>query len=185
MFDSQQALAFANTRLDRPAGPVDRLAGRDAASLWLAQDLGYPRQRPLRAVEHAELLGLRDSSRRLIRARGAGIPPPAEDLAAVNRASAAAPRAEQLGADWQRSVQFTATGSSSPRDFTELISGLASATIALAANPPASIAECGADDCVMLFLRTDPRRHWHSDRCGNRMRAARSYARRRPTTPAR
>lgn len=66
------------------------------------------------------------------------------------------PRAEQLGADWQHSVQFTATGSANPRDLTELLSGLASAAIGLAANPPAKIAECAADDCVVLFPCTDP-----------------------------
>ena len=45
MFDSQQALAFVNTRLDRPGGLVDQLAGPDAASRWLAQNLGYSPQR--------------------------------------------------------------------------------------------------------------------------------------------
>jgi predicted RNA-binding Zn ribbon-like protein len=184
MFDSRQALAFVNTRLDRPAGLVDQLADRDAAALWLAQNLEYSPQRTMLAAEHAELLRFRDSARRLVHARSAGLPPPAEDLTAVNHASAAAPRAEQLSARWERSAQFTASGSAAPRDLTELLAALAGATVRLAADPPAVLAECAADDCVILFLRTDPRKRWHSDRCGNRMRAARSYARHRPAPPA-
>jgi predicted RNA-binding Zn ribbon-like protein len=183
MFDSQRALAFANTRLDRPGGLADALADRDAAAAWLARDLGYSPSCPLEETEHAELLRVRDSVRRLIRARGAGHAPPPGDLEIVNQTSAAAPRAEQLGAGWQRSARFTATGSTAPGNLTELLGALASATITLTADPPADLAECAADDCVVLFLRTDPRKRWHSDRCGNRMRAARSYARHRPASP--
>jgi predicted RNA-binding Zn ribbon-like protein len=54
---------------------------------------------------------------------------------------------------------------------------LASEAIELLSSA-ADLAECAAEDCVMLFIRTDPRRRWHNDRCGNRIRAARSYARR-------
>lgn len=183
MFDSQRALAFANTRLDRPGGLADALADRGAAAAWLARDLGYSPRRPLEEAEHAELLRVRDSARRLIRARGAGHAPPPGDLETVNQASAAAPRAEQLGADWQRSARFTETGSTAPGTLTELLGALASATIALTADPPGDLAECAADDCVVLFLRTDPRKRWHSERCGNRMRAARSYARHRSESP--
>jgi predicted RNA-binding Zn ribbon-like protein len=180
MFDAHQVLAFVNTRLDRPSGLVDQLADRDAASAWLAADLGYSPGRALAAAEHAELLGFRDGARRLIHARTAGLPPPAADLAAVNRASAAAPRAGQLDGAWRRTIRFAGSGSAAPGDLTELLSGLASAAITLAADPAAPLGECAADDCVVLFLRTDPRRVWHSDRCGNRIRAARSYARHRP-----
>ncbi len=179
MFDARQVLAFVNTRLDRPSGLVDEMAERDAAVAWLAADLGYAPGRAPTAAEHAELLAFRDGTRRLFQAHSAGLPPPAADLAAVNRASAAAPRAGQLEAGWGRSVRFTGSGSAEPADLTELLAALASAAISLAADPAATLSECAADDCVVLFLRTDPRRVWHADRCGNRIRAARSYARHR------
>jgi predicted RNA-binding Zn ribbon-like protein len=97
----------------------------------------------------------------------------------VNRASAAAPWAGQLDAGWGRAVSFAGSGSAKPGDLTELMAALASAAISLAADPATPLGECAADDCVLLFLRTDPRQVWHSDRCGNRIRAARSYARHR------
>ena len=80
MFNTGQALAFVNTRLDRPGGLVDQLADRDAAPLWLAQNLGYSPQRAMQQAEHAELLTFRDSARRLIQARSAELPAPAQDL---------------------------------------------------------------------------------------------------------
>ncbi|HLI61458.1 MAG TPA: CGNR zinc finger domain-containing protein [Solirubrobacteraceae bacterium] len=180
MFGPDDVLAFANTRLDRPGGLVDRLREREDAARWLAEHLHFAPARGLTADQHRELLRFRDAARRLIQARSAGTAPPRRERAEVNRASAGALRAEQLGADWQASVRFGSTGSERSRDLAELLAGLAHATIALVADPTADLAECAADDCVVLFLRTDPRRRWHSTRCGNRVRAARSYARHRP-----
>ncbi|MGA9832915.1 MAG: CGNR zinc finger domain-containing protein [Trebonia sp.] len=42
-------------------------------------------------------------------------------------------------------------------------------------------APCGAHGCVRWFLRTHAARQWCSDRCGDRVRAARHYARHRGT----
>lgn len=51
-----------NTRLDRPGGLVDQLAGPEAAAAWLDRELGYREPRPLNAREHARLLESRDSA---------------------------------------------------------------------------------------------------------------------------
>lgn len=176
MFDPQTALAFVNTRRDRPGVLIESLGDPAAASAWLRHELGYTQTYPLGKTEYARLLALRDSAQRLLRARLAGGPPAPDDLLRLNQASSAAPRCDQLGEDWRRSLQFGGSGSRDPRDLAELFAALASATISLAADSSANLAECGAEDCVVLFLRTDPRQRWHSDRCGNRMRAARSYA---------
>lgn len=40
------------------------------------------------------------------------------------------------------------------------------------------LAACEADPCNRYMLRTHARRHWCSKRCGDRIRAARAYARR-------
>jgi predicted RNA-binding Zn ribbon-like protein len=178
VFDSQEVLAFVNTRLDRPGGTADELAERDGAGRWLARYLDAFAERSPDDAEYARLVAVRDAALRLVRARSAGLPPAVQDLETVNRASAAAPRAEYLGADWQQSVRFASSESPRPHDPTELLSALAGGVVTLVAGP-SDIGECGADDCVVLFLRTDPRRRWHSYRCGNRMRAARSYARHR------
>jgi len=42
-------------------------------------------------------------------------------------------------------------------------------------------APCGAHGCVRWFLRTHAARQWCSDQCGDRVRAARHYARHRGT----
>jgi predicted RNA-binding Zn ribbon-like protein len=178
MSERDQALAFANTRLDRPSGLVDMLRDRDEAAHWLAGQLGFVTRAGLRQREHDQLLAFRDAVRALIHARSAGLKPPPESLAAINRASAETPTTAQLTPGWQQKRAFSSTGSDHPANLAELRAALANATVDLLADPRADLAECAADDCVVLFLRTDPRRRWHSERCGNRTRAARSYARR-------
>ncbi len=177
MFDSHTALAFVNTRKDRPVGLVETLGDPAAASAWLAHELGYAQTHPLGNAEYERLVVLRDSAQRLLRARLAGSPPAPDDLLLLNQTNAAAPRCDQLDEDWRTSLRFDGSRSADPCDLTELLAALANATISLAADSSANLAECGAEDCVVLFLRTDPRQRWHSERCGNRMRAARSYAR--------
>jgi len=176
VFDSQATLAFVNTRKDRPTGLIEALVDPTAASAWLLHELDYSQAHPLTEVEFDRLRTLRDNAQRVLRARLAHIPPARDDLLALNQASAAAPRADHLDKEWRTSRPFAGSGTANPGDLTELMAALASATILLAADPSADLAECGADDCVVLFLRSDPRQRWHSERCGNRMRAARSYA---------
>jgi len=177
MFDPPTALAFVNTRKDRPSGRVEMLSDPATAAAWLEHELDYSQNRPLSENEYEQLRVLRDSAQRLLRARLTDSPPARSDLLLLNRASAAAPRSDQLDGNWRTSLRFDKSGSTDPHDLIELFAALASATISLAADASANLAECGADDCVVLFLRTDPRQRWHSERCGNRMRAARSYAR--------
>lgn len=49
----------------------------------------------------------------------------------------------------------------------------------LAGGDAARIAACESETCQQFFLRTHARRQWCSTRCGDRVRAARAYARRR------
>ncbi|WP_430408092.1 CGNR zinc finger domain-containing protein [Glutamicibacter halophytocola] len=41
------------------------------------------------------------------------------------------------------------------------------------------LSQCEAEPCTRFFLRTHGRRQWCSTRCGDRVRAARSYARKK------
>jgi predicted RNA-binding Zn ribbon-like protein len=176
LLDPHTVLGFVNTRRDRPSGRVETLRDPAATTTWLADELGYAQPGPLSEAEHERIRAFRDSAQGLLRARLADGPPAPDDLLLLNRSSAAAPRSNQLHENWQTSSRFTGSGSADPHDLNELLAALASATISLAADPSGDLAECGADDCVVLFLRTDPRQRWHSERCGNRMRAARSYS---------
>ena len=64
---------------------------------------------------------------------------------------------------------------------------VALATVALHALEllvaPSPLRACQAPGCVLYFMQDHPRREWCSDGCGNRVRAARHYARTKaPTT---
>ncbi|GAB0105752.1 hypothetical protein JMUB6875_47330 [Nocardia sp. JMUB6875] len=64
-----------------------------------------------------------------------------------------------------------------------LAAHLADAATTLLTDPAVGrIRQCGAQDCVMLFLPAHPRRQWCSpERCGNRVRVARYYQRHKST----
>ena len=56
---------------------------------------------------------------------------------------------------------------------------LADDAAALLTGPEAGLlVHCEASSCNRFLLRTHARRQWCSTRCGDRVRAARSYARR-------
>ncbi|WP_125107693.1 CGNR zinc finger domain-containing protein [Gulosibacter massiliensis] len=46
------------------------------------------------------------------------------------------------------------------------------------------LARCEAEPCIRFFLRTHARRQWCSTRCGDRVRAARAYARKKEAAAA-
>ncbi len=75
-----------------------------------------------------------------------------------------------------------------PARGTETVSGtgsertlarLAADAIELVAGADApALVECGAPDCIRFLVRNHGKRQWCSTRCGDRVRAARHYARR-------
>jgi predicted RNA-binding Zn ribbon-like protein len=59
---------------------------------------------------------------------------------------------------------------------------LAADAMALVTGPEAeSLAPCLAHGCTRWFVRTHAARQWCSNRCGDRVRAARHYARAKQT----
>ncbi len=173
--DRSRALALVNTRVSPPGGPRDDLADPAAARDWLAGAglLGPDAAEPLDAAQAARLRAFRESVRALLAARAAGHPAAPPDLAAVN-GELAAP-ALVWDADGPRRVQRSTGG---PVD--RALSALAADTLDLLTGPDAPLlTACRAHGCVRLFLRTHAARHWCSTRCGDRVRAARHYARRR------
>ncbi|GAA0343895.1 CGNR zinc finger domain-containing protein [Actinoallomurus spadix] len=177
-------------------GVHDALDGPSGAEAWLRAVL--PRIEPLTAADldgltadDAEdlarrLRALRDALRRLA-AEATGDPRPAaaapvRDLAAavavVNEAAGAAPRWSALtwapGGTPARSVR---AGGRAPA---AAVSAVAEETVALFGRPDRlRLRACLAPGCVLYFLKDHPRREWCSTACGNRVRAARHYRRRR------
>jgi predicted RNA-binding Zn ribbon-like protein len=102
--------------------------------------------------------------------------PPAAALRGLDDAQTAAPAIRHL--EWNREA-LTATIRRDGDPASGLAAALAESAVDLLTDPALSrLKRCAADDCVMLFLPTHPRRQWcAADRCGNRARVARYYQR--------
>ncbi|MFJ7077682.1 CGNR zinc finger domain-containing protein [Streptomyces sp. NPDC098781] len=148
---------------------------------WVLQAERIPEEVP-REVIAADLdavLAVREHTARALAHVRRGERPPAEDIEALNEAQRAAPAISELGWDGTAVVVARRRPSGSPG--LRLAAWLAESAAGLLADPAVEqIRKCEADDCVMLFVPTNPRRRWCSAaRCGNRMRVARHYQRRK------
>lgn len=177
MLEQDAALAFVNTRLERPQGTVELLPDVPGLERWAERGVGWRVTGAPGAADLELVLRVRAAMRRLVVARIGGAGPDAADLRLVGEAAELAPRHERITPDWAlRTWVGEAEDGAGPVG--ELLAWLAGGAARLLTQGSEELAECGAHDCVVLFRRSDPRQRWHSDRCGNRMRARRSYARR-------
>ncbi|MGW1608963.1 CGNR zinc finger domain-containing protein [Streptomyces sp. NPDC002285] len=128
------------------------------------------------AADLTAVLAVREHTARVLDHVRRGEQPPAADLAALNEAQRAAPAIHELAWD---GAAVAATRRREGAAGLRLAACLAEAAAELLADPAvARIRKCEADDCVMVFLPTHPRRRWCSAaRCGNRVRVARHYQR--------
>jgi predicted RNA-binding Zn ribbon-like protein len=164
---------YAAARGERRDGIADP-AGLGAWLAAVAGDLPVAAQ-AVDAERGAEFRALRDAVRSGLRATLDGTPVPPRARRALNDASSACPRSLQLAADGTRRVRYHADDPT-----TIVLAAIAHETIALIGSPRArELAVCGAPGCVLMFLRSHPRRAWCSTACGNRARQARHYARHR------
>ncbi|MEV0645827.1 CGNR zinc finger domain-containing protein [Phytomonospora sp. NPDC050363] len=132
-------------------------------------------------LSEADLLAVRsvrDDAAAVLRALLDGHEPPASALAGLTDAQHAAPAVTAPA--WDGSAVVT-TRRRAGGPGARLAAALAEAAAELAADPAvARLRECEAGDCVLLFVPAHPRRRWCSAaRCGNRVRVARHYRRRR------
>ncbi|GAA2139113.1 CGNR zinc finger domain-containing protein [Glycomyces algeriensis] len=104
--------------------------------------------------------------------------PPESSLRALAAAVNAAPNSTRLAWDGKAVTATVQRGGGATE---RLTAALAQAAIDLLTDPAvAKLRRCGAEDCVMLFVPAHPRRQWCSpERCGNRVRVARYYERRK------
>ena len=144
---------------------------------WLAQPpLAAVMTVPVTARELAAAKALRQAIWDAAHARAARRPLPAEAVATINRAAAAAPLVPELAADgttagWAPPVRATQALSTLAREMIELLSGPLSGRIR----------ECASDDCPLVFVdssRPGARRWCAMERCGNRHKLRALRARR-------
>lgn len=179
------ALALANSAyLLAKQGRADLLATPDTTRAWLAAVGLAPADADVRELCASRMRELRTHVRALLEARVDDRPAPPTSLDAVNAALTSVPAASLLQYDEERRWHRTAA-----HPVTQLVDralAVIAADLAdLLAGPDGElIARCGAPSCERILLRTHARRTWCSVRCGDRVRAARSYARRtRATVP--
>jgi predicted RNA-binding Zn ribbon-like protein len=201
--DTSCALALVNTRHMHAGQPTDLIADQETAGGWLADRELIPAGSAVTGSDAVRLRELRESIRALLTARSAGLRPADADVALLNETLAAAPPIPALA--WDDSgphrtdsyrIPPGVARNRRPPDGQERPSGLASGPAAqaevvivalarladdalalLTASGRAEPAPCGARGCIRWFLRTHAARQWCSTRCGDRVRAARHYAR--------
>ena len=198
--DVSIALALVNTRLHGPDGPRDLLAEPADVRAWLAGHGLVPEvgqggdgpdgdgwsDRRLDGDGRSDggwgdrLRELRESIRTLLAARIDDSVPDVADLAAVNAALAAAPCVTSVAWDegGPRVGQRRTPRTNDP--LAPALAALAADAGDLLAGPHApQLARCSAHRCIRMFIRTHAARQVCSTRCGDRVRAARHYAKRR------
>ncbi|MEU1472744.1 CGNR zinc finger domain-containing protein [Streptomyces sp. NPDC005761] len=182
------ALDLLNTLPYAAQGPpVDHLADPAGLRAWLAlEEERLPEGAGAREVSRDDLAAVQ-----AVRAHAAlavavarrGERPPETALDGLNAAQLAAPAVRF--AQWNGEAVVVTARRSGPLGV-RVAAALAAEAAELLADPAlASIRECEAEDCTMLFVPAHPRRRWCSAaRCGNRARVARYYRRHKGEGPA-
>lgn len=172
------ALALANSAIALPGGQfVDLLDTPATTHQWLMDHDLAPADADLREFCVARLCALREQIRALFGSRVSALPASPAALDAVNEALARVPTARLLQWDKQNGLHRAA-----PHPTTEIVdhalATLAADAADLLTGPDAErLTACNSAPCRRYFLRQG-RRQWCSLRCGDRVRAARAYARR-------
>lgn len=178
------SLALVNSASELPGGErYDALDGPDDATTWLrAHDLIAP-DTVLHGPCRSRLADLRADLRDLFTAHTTGDVPTKAAVQALNSALTCAPGALLLHFDPE--AGFTRSTNHALTQVVEHVMALIAddAASLLSGDQASLLASCEADGCQRFFLRTHARRQWCSTRCGDRVRAARSYARKRRTAP--
>lgn len=176
--DQHISLALANSVVTLPADrQVDELDSPAAATAWLAERGLVPERTALLEYCQGQLAGLRVDVRALLVARADGIAPDAEILEDINRALTRVPSAHLLHHDPDRGLYRAPVHPVT--QFVEHAMALIAedAAAVLTGDSASTLARCASAPCDRFLLRTHARRHWCSTRCGDRVRAARAYAR--------
>lgn len=179
-------MRLMNTVWADTGGLHDALTDPTALRDWLADVTEYDRRelgRPSRRDVNDALL-LRNSLRRVAAFCTADNRPTAQSpienvsraIEVINVLAADRPRTE-LALEGGALSAVTAQLTSPTRS---ALAVLAHQGIELLAGPDViNLRPCYAPHCVLYFVKSNPRREWCSEMCGNRVRAARHYERTR------
>ncbi|MGW1681322.1 CGNR zinc finger domain-containing protein [Saccharopolyspora sp. NPDC002376] len=176
------AVDLVNTRTITPDGPVDFMGTPAELWEWLtrqADRMTTPTQSERTSLSEADLTAVhevREHTTRALSQIRLGKRPPADTLRGLNDAQRAAPGIRKLS--W-RSGSLVGTVERPGNLGVRVAAGLAEAAAELLTDPIIeALRECEEQNCVMLFIATNPRRRWCSPAiCGNRVRVARYYQR--------
>jgi predicted RNA-binding Zn ribbon-like protein len=179
--DASCALALVNTRLVADGQPVDLISGASRAGDWLTRRGLLPRGSAVDDIDAGRLGALREVIRALFSAREQRRAPAADVLSLFNTVLAGALLVQALNWDDtgpRRREQLLAPDDDPVSVALARLAGDALSVLTSAGDP--APAPCGAHGCIRWFLRTHASRQWCSARCGDRVRAARHYARHHP-----
>lgn len=157
----------------------DELGSPEAATAWLMARNLIATEAVLHEHCRGRLAALREDLRDLFTAHTTGGVPTATAVSAVNSALTCAPGALLLRFD--AAAGFTRSADHPVTQVVEHVMAVIAddAASLLSGDQAPLLASCEADSCQRFFLRTHARRQWCSTRCGDRVRAARAYARKR------
>jgi predicted RNA-binding Zn ribbon-like protein len=173
--DDSLAVRFANTRFADRGEPRDLLDSVSGLHQWLSEN-DLPTQVTGRDV--ATFQALREATRRVLRALVDHERLPVDDVAALNRTAASAPRWRELVVSPVDDVGLRVVDRSAADPVRAALGRLAGSVIDLVAGAGRErVRACGGPGCVMFFEESRARRRWCSAGCGNRARVARHYER--------
>ncbi|KDN82153.1 CGNR zinc finger domain-containing protein [Kitasatospora cheerisanensis] len=100
-------------------------------------------------------------------------------MAVLNGALTATPATPLLHWDAERGLHRTLPHPADPIAIQAMARLAADAAELLTGPDAVRLAACGGAPCSRYYVRTHAARHWCSTRCGDRVRAARAYAKKR------
>lgn len=177
--DEHVSLALVNSAVTLPGDQrAEELDSPDTATTWLVERSLAPDDAALLTYCQGQLVGLRTDLRAVFTAHVEGRAPDEVAMDRINRALTRVPSAPLLRHTPQvglhRAPEHPATQvvehamAQIAEDAAELLTG----------DRAPLVARCDSPPCERFLLRTHGRRQWCSTRCGDRVRAARAYARR-------
>jgi predicted RNA-binding Zn ribbon-like protein len=182
--DEYLSLDFVNTAIALPGGQyVDLLGTPATVNHWLTGHGLAPDDAGVQEMCATQLRALREHLRALFAARVGGLPALPSALSAVNDALTRVPTAALLMWD-EKDGPYRAAVCPPNEILEHALATIAADAADLLTSPDAeALISCDSSPCNRYLLRHG-RRHWCSTRCGDRVRAARAYARRTQVKPA-
>ncbi|MGH3165049.1 MAG: CGNR zinc finger domain-containing protein, partial [Trebonia sp.] len=176
--DMSCALALVNTRHMRAGHEVDQVSDPASAAGWLAARGLIPPGFPAQPGDAVRLVRLREAIRELFTASASGMRPPERDIATLNDTLAGAWIISSLTWDDTGPHRGERLPSETADPVSTALARIAADGLSVLTAPDGPRpAACQAHGCIRWFLRTHAARQWCSTRCGDRVRAARHYAR--------